>query len=165
MAEGLFVEISEQVLPLEKEKVNSADRNAGIGEIEYGAEKDKSLSSLERDPFRKSSINYGKVEHVYHLAHKERCVSAAFGQKSRGIEPCRLTEKLSVKNAVYHISYGSYKHKGDSHKQPRGNLLFFQKSSFYEEDYQSITSYFTEDFVSYEDTIKNMRKIIQDISF
>ena len=31
--------------------------------------------------------------------------------------------------------------------------------------YQSITSYFTEDFVSYEDTIKNMRKIIQDVSF
>ena len=41
----------------------------------------------------------------------------------------------------------------------------FCDNSFYEEDYQSITSYFTEDFVSYEDTIKNMRKIIQDISF
>lgn len=41
----------------------------------------------------------------------------------------------------------------------------FCDSSFYEEDYQSITSYFTEDFVSYEDTIKNMRNIIQDISF
>lgn len=40
----------------------------------------------------------------------------------------------------------------------------FCDNSFYEEDYQSITSYFTEDFVSYEDTIKNMRKIIQDIS-
>lgn len=41
----------------------------------------------------------------------------------------------------------------------------FCDNSFYEEDYQSITSYFTEDFVSYEDTIKNLRKIIQDISF
>ena len=41
----------------------------------------------------------------------------------------------------------------------------FCDNSFYEEDYQSITSYFTEDFVSYEDTIKNMKKIIQDISF
>ena len=41
----------------------------------------------------------------------------------------------------------------------------FCDNSFYEEDYQSITGYFTEDFVSYEDTIKNMRKIIQDISF
>ena len=37
--------------------------------------------------------------------------------------------------------------------------------NLYEEDYQSITSYFTEDFVPYEDTIKNMRKIIQNISF
>ena len=35
----------------------------------------------------------------------------------------------------------------------------FCENSFYEDDYQSITSYFTEDFVSYEDTIKNMRKI------
>lgn len=41
----------------------------------------------------------------------------------------------------------------------------FCDNSFYEEDYQAITSYFTEDFVSYEDTIKNMRKIIQNISF
>ena len=41
----------------------------------------------------------------------------------------------------------------------------FCDNSFYEEDYRSITSYFTEDFVSYEDTIKNMKKIIQDISF
>ena len=44
-------------------------------------------------------------------------------------------------------------------------IIEFCDNSFYEEDYQSITSYFTEDFVSYEDTIKNMRKIIQDISF
>lgn len=36
---------------------------------------------------------------------------------------------------------------------------------FYKEDYQSITSYFTEDFVPYEDTIKNMQKLIQAISF
>ena len=41
----------------------------------------------------------------------------------------------------------------------------FCENSFYEDDYQSITSYFTEDFVSYEYTIKNMRKIIRDISF
>ena len=41
----------------------------------------------------------------------------------------------------------------------------FCDNSFYEEDYQSITSYFTEDFVSYEDIIENMRKIIRDISF
>ena len=41
----------------------------------------------------------------------------------------------------------------------------FCDNSFYEEDYQAITGYFTEDFVSYEDTIKNMRKIIQNISF
>ena len=45
------------------------------------------------------------------------------------------------------------------------SLLSFVIIPFYEEDYQSITSYFTEDFVPYEDTIKNMRKIIQDISF
>ena len=44
-------------------------------------------------------------------------------------------------------------------------IIEFCDNSFYEENYQSITSYFTEDFVSYEDTIKNMRKIIQDISF
>lgn len=41
----------------------------------------------------------------------------------------------------------------------------FCDNSFYKEDYQSITSYFIEDFVPYADTIKNMRKIIQDISF
>ena len=38
-------------------------------------------------------------------------------------------------------------------------------NSFYEEDYQSITSYFTEDFVAYEDIIENMRKIIRNLSF
>ena len=31
------------------------------------------------------------------------------------------------------------------------------------EDYQSITSYFTEDFVPYEDAVKNMKRIIQEI--
>lgn len=41
----------------------------------------------------------------------------------------------------------------------------FCDNSFYEEDYQSITSYFTEDFVSYEDTIKNMKKLIHIIPF
>lgn len=41
----------------------------------------------------------------------------------------------------------------------------FCDNSFYEEDYHSITSYFTEDFVPYEDIIDNMKKIIKKISF
>ncbi len=41
----------------------------------------------------------------------------------------------------------------------------FCDNSFYEEDYQSITSYFTEDFVPYEETVKNLKKLIQKISF
>ena len=41
----------------------------------------------------------------------------------------------------------------------------FCDSSFYEEDYRSITSYFTKEFVPYEDTIKNMKNLIQGISF
>ena len=39
----------------------------------------------------------------------------------------------------------------------------FCDNSFYKEDYQSITSYFTEDFVPYEDAVKNMKRIIQEI--
>lgn len=34
-------------------------------------------------------------------------------------------------------------------------------NSFYKEDYQSITSYFTADFVPYEKTIENMRELIK----
>ncbi len=41
----------------------------------------------------------------------------------------------------------------------------FCDNSFYEEDYQSITSYFTEDFVPYEETVKNLKKLIQKIFF
>ena len=41
----------------------------------------------------------------------------------------------------------------------------FCDNSFYEEDYQSITSYFTEDFVPYEETVRNLKKLIQKISF
>ena len=41
----------------------------------------------------------------------------------------------------------------------------FCDNSFYEEEYQSITNYFTEDFVPYEETVKNLKKLIQKISF
>ena len=41
----------------------------------------------------------------------------------------------------------------------------FCDNFFFKEDYQTITSYFTEDFVSYENVIENMKKLIQEVSF
>jgi hypothetical protein len=35
----------------------------------------------------------------------------------------------------------------------------FCDKDFYKEDYQAITSYFSDDFVAYEDTIEQMRKL------
>ena len=45
------------------------------------------------------------------------------------------------------------------------SLLSFVIIPFMKKIISLSPSYFTEDFVPYEDTIKNMRKIIQDISF
>lgn len=39
----------------------------------------------------------------------------------------------------------------------------FCNNDFYKEDYQAITSYFSADYVSYEDVIENMRKIVGDL--
>lgn len=38
----------------------------------------------------------------------------------------------------------------------------FCDNAFYKEDYQTITSYFTDDFVSYDDVISNIREIAKD---
>ena len=44
-------------------------------------------------------------------------------------------------------------------------IMEFCDNFFFKEDYQTITSYFTEDFVSYENVIENMKKLIQEVSF
>lgn len=41
-------------------------------------------------------------------------------------------------------------------------MLEFCDNDFYREDYQAITSYFAEDFVSYEDAVSNIRNIVQN---
>lgn len=38
-------------------------------------------------------------------------------------------------------------------------IIEFCENDFYKEDYQTITSYFVADFVSYEDVIGNMKKL------
>ena len=39
-------------------------------------------------------------------------------------------------------------------------LTIFCDEGFYQEDYQAITSYFTVDYVSYEDVVENIRNIV-----
>lgn len=40
-------------------------------------------------------------------------------------------------------------------------IIEFCENDFYKEDYHAITSYFAEDYVSYEDAIENLRKLAQ----
>ena len=59
---------------LEKNQIESANRDAAVGEIEDRSEEQKAVSTHERNPRRPESVNDREVEHVHDTTEHQRSV-------------------------------------------------------------------------------------------
>lgn len=84
----------------------------------------------------------------------------------------KLTDKIDVESTIENLYEEIRKHREKLMNCPSAedgvdvsNLInAFCDDGFFKNDYQEITNYFSEDFVEYEDTITQMRKIAKMLS-
>jgi len=79
----------------------------------------------------------------------------------------KLSDKIDVENAIGNLYDEIREHRSKMKNCPSAEvgvnvpslINAFCDEDFYKDDYQEITNYFSDDYVSYEDTIAQMRKI------
>ena len=92
--------------------------DAGIGEIEHGAEEHEVAAADQRHPFGPRSDDDREVEHVNHLTHEERGVARAEGHEIRHVIGRRGVEDKAVEHAVNQIAGGPGQYKRET-RQPK----------------------------------------------
>ncbi|MFR2953709.1 MAG: nucleotidyl transferase AbiEii/AbiGii toxin family protein, partial [Clostridium sp.] len=83
----------------------------------------------------------------------------------------KLTNKIDVANALSNLYNEIKVHRkqmkncqsAQDGEDVSGLINAFCDEDFYKNDYQEITNYFSDDYVAYEDTIKQMRKLAKMI--
>ncbi len=95
----LFLRAREEAV-LEENQVESAHRDAAVGEIEDRCEKQKAATSHERNPRRPDRVNQRKVEHVHDTTEHQRGV----------------IEDHTVEKAVYDVAECAGGDQREAHK-------------------------------------------------
>lgn len=89
---------------LEKEDGNNTYRNGGIGDVKYGPEKDEVLAAPYRYPGWQGAFVQREVQHIYHFAMQETCVSAALRQEFGHIGRRAFRKYKAVEHAVDQVA-------------------------------------------------------------
>ncbi len=89
---------------LEKEDGNNTYRNGGIGDVKYGPEKDEVLTAPYRYPGWQGAFVQREVQHIYHFAMQETCVSAALRQEFGHIGRGAFCKYKTVEHAVDQVA-------------------------------------------------------------
>lgn len=79
----------------------------------------------------------------------------------------KLTEKIDVEKSIGNLYDEIRKHRKQMKNCPSAEdginipqlIRAFCDDNFYKNDYQEITNYFSDDYVAYEETILQMRKL------
>ena len=101
------------------------DGDGGVGEVENGVEEGEILSAHKRHPLGPCDGKERKIEHVNHLAVKERRITAPFGEH-RGHLSITFAEHQSVETAVEDVANGSGKHQGETDYKELARVLFYK---------------------------------------
>lgn len=110
------------MLSVEEQKGDDATADGCIGEIEDGAEENKSVASKERNPLRPVSIDDGEVEHVYHFSMEPCGITSAFGQELGHLRVCAFTEEYTVEHAVDDVAQGACQNQRHAEDEARGDF-------------------------------------------
>ena len=116
-----------QLFPAEEQKHDDTDGDAGIGEIEDGAEEGVWLSTIDGEPFGQDGGEQGEIEHVDHLSHQERCIATSERNPVRYIVGRGTAEAEAVEHRVEDVAGCSCRHHGKQDDvEGAGFLLYLQ---------------------------------------
>jgi len=104
-----------QVLAEEEQQQHNTYADAGVGKVEHGREEDEVVASPHGHPIGPRGLNYRKVEHVDHLAVKERRVALAKGHEASHAERSGSLEYQAVEQAVDEVASRSCEHHSKAH--------------------------------------------------